>query len=130
MVALSAVLASNALIPSTLPAGLVALFVGGTSGIGEVTLKKFARYTQKPRAYIIGRSQEAADRIIVECKDLNPAGEFIFVKADVSLIRVVDEVCKDIKKREKVINLLFLSTGAPIFDRQGMFGDSIGKAGD
>lgn len=120
MVSLSTVIASNALILTTLPVGLVAIFVGGTSGIGEATLKKFAKHAQKPRVYIIGRSQEAADRILAECKEINPEGEFIFLKVDVSLIRNVDEVCEDLKKKETVINLLFLSQGVPLFDRRGM----------
>lgn len=55
-----------------------------------------------------------------ECKALNPAGEYIFIKADVSLIRVVDEVSKEIKAKEKVINLLFLSAGVSNTDRGSM----------
>ncbi|KUJ06448.1 uncharacterized protein LY89DRAFT_692431 [Mollisia scopiformis] len=117
MVSLSQVQASNALISSIFPKRLVALFVGGTSGIGEVTLKRFAQYTNQPRAYFVGRSQDAAERIVAECKTLNPGGEFIFVKADVSLIRVVDEVCEEIKAKEKVLNLLFMSQGVMSMDR-------------
>ncbi|KAI0442156.1 NAD(P)-binding protein [Xylaria telfairii] len=117
MVSLSSVRSSNALISSTLPSGLVALFVGATSGVGEAALKKFAQYATRPRAYFVGRSQEAADRIVAECEALNPAGRYIFRKADVSLIRVVDEVCEEIKAKEKVINLLFLSCGVPSMDR-------------
>jgi NADP-dependent 3-hydroxy acid dehydrogenase YdfG len=120
MVSLSDVHSSNSLISSTFPPGLVALFVGGTSGIGEITLKKFVKYSRKPRTYFIGRSQDAADRILAECKALNPAGEYIFMRADVSLIRVVDEVCKEIKAKEKILNILFLSAGVPSIDRSGM----------
>ena len=119
MVSLSDVQSSNSQIPSTLPPGLVAVFVGATSGIGEETLKQFAKYTRQPRAYFVGRSQAAADRIIADCKALNALGEYIFIKADVSLIRVVDEVCREIKTREKVIDLLFLSAGEPKLDRSG-----------
>jgi NADP-dependent 3-hydroxy acid dehydrogenase YdfG len=120
MVSLSQVQASNALVSSTFPTRLVALFVGGTSGIGEITLKKFAQYSYQPRVYFVGRSQDAADRIIAECKTLNSGGEFIFLKADVSLIRIVDGVCKDIKAKENVLNLLFLSQGVMSMDRSGM----------
>jgi NADP-dependent 3-hydroxy acid dehydrogenase YdfG len=116
MVSLSHVQLSNSLISSTLPR-LVAVFVGATSGIGEITLKKFAKYSHQPRAYFVGRSQDAADRIIAECKAINPQGEYIFIKADVSLIRVVDKVCEEINKKEKTLNILFLSAGAPILDR-------------
>jgi len=35
--------------------GLVAVFVGGTGGIGESTLKEFFLRTVRPKAYIVGR---------------------------------------------------------------------------
>ncbi|PQE29254.1 short-chain dehydrogenase reductase SDR protein [Rutstroemia sp. NJR-2017a BBW] len=119
MVSLSDVESSNSRIYSTLTP-LVALFVGATSGIGEATLKKFAKYSKQPRAYFIGRSQDAADRIITECKALNPEGEYIFRKADVSLIKIVDEVCEEIKTKEKSLNLLFLSQGVMSMDRSAI----------
>ncbi|KAL8692799.1 MAG: hypothetical protein Q9218_002240 [Villophora microphyllina] len=111
MVALSEIQSSNARIASTLPAGLVAVFVGGTSGIGETALKQFAKHARQPRIYYVGRSQEAADRIAKTCKELNADGQYIFIKADTSLIRNVDVVCQTIKSKEKAVNVLFLSTG-------------------
>ncbi|KAH6715583.1 hypothetical protein BKA61DRAFT_632230 [Leptodontidium sp. MPI-SDFR-AT-0119] len=116
MVSLTDIQASNSQISTALPPGLVAIFVGGTSGIGEITVKKFAKYSRQPRAYIVGRSQSAAERIIAECRILNPEGEYIFIKADVSLMKVVDEVCETIKAKEKFVNLLFLSAGFPSID--------------
>lgn len=114
MVLLDAVRSSNASIASSLPAGLVAVFVGATNGIGETSLKQFAKHTRQPRVYFLGRSQKAGDRIAAECKALNAKGEFHFMKADVSLIRNVDQVCQDIKSKEKSINLLFLTQGSLI----------------
>jgi NAD(P)-dependent dehydrogenase (short-subunit alcohol dehydrogenase family) len=111
MVSLAAVQASNACIPTTLPPGLVAIFIGGTSGIGEYTLKEFARLARQPRIYNIGRSRQASDRIAVECKKLNADAQYTFIQADVSLIRSVDAVCKQIRAQEKVVNILFLSAG-------------------
>ncbi len=67
----------------------------------------------------MGRSRDAADRIVAGCKVLNPKGEYIFIEADVGLIRVVDEVCEQIKAKDKAINILFLSAGAAIMDRRG-----------
>ncbi|KAI9757431.1 MAG: hypothetical protein M4579_003447 [Chaenotheca gracillima] len=115
MVSLTEVQASNARIASALPARLVAVFVGATSGIGETSLKQFAKSAREPRVYFVGRSQEAGDRITAECKALNSSGEYTFIKGDTSLIRVVDDICRDIKSRETSINLLFLSTGTLIF---------------
>ena len=34
---------------------LVAIFVGGTNGIGESTAKEFFKRTTRPKAYIVGR---------------------------------------------------------------------------
>ena len=119
MVTLSSVQSSNSQIASTFPRNLVAVFVGATSGIGEATLKQFAKHSRQPRAYFIGRSQDAGDRILSECRALNSEGEYIFIKADVSLLHAVDTVCEQIKAKEKAINVLFLSAGVAIMDRRG-----------
>jgi NADP-dependent 3-hydroxy acid dehydrogenase YdfG len=116
MVSLKEVRTSNSRITSTLPSKLVAVFVGATSGIGEATLKQFAKHTRQPRIYVVGRSQQSADRITKECQELNPGGEYIFIKVtDISLMHTVDDVCKDILAKEKAINLLFLSCGTMTF---------------
>lgn len=112
MVSLKEAELSNSRITSSLPPNLIAVFVGSTSGIGEYSLKTFAKYANKPRIYFVGRSQESADRIAAEMKSLNADGEYIFIKADVSLIHNVDKVCEEIKSKEKSVNLLFLSPGA------------------
>ncbi|KAL6898646.1 hypothetical protein GGI43DRAFT_428337 [Trichoderma evansii] len=117
MVSLSQVRASNSLISSTFPEKLVAVFVGGTSGIGEETAKSLAKYAKNPRIYIAGRSRDAGDRVLAECKRINPAGQYIFCKSDVSLIRGADELCNEIKKEEKSINILVLSSGVSDFSR-------------
>lgn len=112
MVALNAVQASNSTLATSLPAGMVAVFVGATSGIGEFALKTFAQCTTSPKIYIVGRSQEAADRILPECRELNPGGQYIFIKSDVSLLKNVDDVCQKILAKEPSINLLFQSQGS------------------
>jgi NADP-dependent 3-hydroxy acid dehydrogenase YdfG len=114
MVSLSDVQSSNAQIATVLSRGLVAVFVGATNGIGEYSLKEFARHALKPRVYFVGRSQEAGGRIAKECRELNSEGEFIFIKADVSLLNNVDDVCREIKNKEKTINLLFLTCGSAL----------------
>ena len=121
MASLQAVRSSNSLISSNLRPGLVAVFVGGTSGIGETTLKQFAKQAVRPVCYIVGRSREAAEKIIAECKTSNPDGQYIFIKGDVSLMSGVDRVCEEIMNKESVINLLFLTPMVPDFNRSGMF---------
>lgn len=113
MVSLQQIQASNARI-NTLAPGLVAVFVGGTSGIGEATMKEFAKHAFQPRIYFIGRSEEAAARITIELESLNPGGQYHFIKADISLLRNVDNVCLDIQSRESLINLLFLTSGTAV----------------
>jgi NAD(P)-dependent dehydrogenase (short-subunit alcohol dehydrogenase family) len=115
MVSFSSVQTSNSRVSSILPAHLVAVFVGATSGIGELSLKAFAKDARQPRIYFVGRSQESADRIKAECKALNAEGEYHFIKADTSLIRNVDDVCREIQSKEKSINLLFMSQGTLMF---------------
>ncbi|KFZ19096.1 hypothetical protein V502_03822 [Pseudogymnoascus sp. VKM F-4520 (FW-2644)] len=110
MVGLDLVHASNAQLRELGP-GLVALFVGATSGIGEYTAKAFVKNALSPRVYIVGRSESAAERIINECKDLNKDGKVEFLKADVSELGEVDRVCAEITKKESHINLIVQSQG-------------------
>lgn len=111
MPSLEAIRASNAQAPSILPPGLVAVFAGGTAGIGAASMKEFARCTRQPRVYFIGRSQEKADNLIAELRTINLGGEYIFLQKDLVLLKSVDEVCEEIAKREKVVNLLYMSQG-------------------
>ncbi|KIW04699.1 uncharacterized protein PV09_04433 [Verruconis gallopava] len=111
MVDLKAVHSSNSRIAATFPSGLVAVFVGATSGIGEYTLLEFAKCAPKSRIYFIGRSAEAGARIKAEVDKRNPEGSCLFIKSDVSLIKNVDDVCREIKGKESSINLLFQSQG-------------------
>lgn len=103
--------ASNAKIASNLPAGMVAVFVGGTNGIGEHALKRFAQHTKSPKIYLVGRSKDAANRIIAACEKLNPGGEYIFIQADIGLLQNVCGVCDQILAKEESINLLFQTQG-------------------
>lgn len=107
MVAPELIAVSNA----ALPAHLTAVFVGGTSGIGEYTLKAFARHCLHPKAYFIGRSQSSADRILAELHAINGNGEYLFINSDVSLLKNVDDVCRQIAAKDKHVNILFLTTG-------------------
>lgn len=117
---LAQVQASNATI-SSLPPGLVAVFAGATSGIGEAALKEFVKQAKKPKCYLVGRSEQAANRIIGDCQSLNPEAHVVFMQADVSLIKEVDKLCEKIKSMENAVNILFLSAGAALLGRSSMF---------
>lgn len=80
---------------------LTAVFPGGTSGIGEFTIRTLASYyggtEHVLRVYIVGRNQDAADKLISDCRRTCPHGDFRFVKAlDLSLLRDVDRCCDEV----------------------------------
>ncbi|KAH6857079.1 hypothetical protein B0I37DRAFT_443651 [Chaetomium sp. MPI-CAGE-AT-0009] len=117
MVTLEQMRFSNARIPDSLPPGMVAVFAGGTSGIGEATMKLFAKHAIRPRIYFIGRSERAAARIIGELTAINAGGQYHYMQADLSLLQNVDEICHEIKRHESLINLLFLTSGTMVTGR-------------
>jgi hypothetical protein len=110
MVALDYVQASNDSLASYFGNdNFTAVFPGGTSGIGEITLLEVARKVARPRIYIVGRSETSAARIIDEAKQINKDGYYEFVKADLMLLKNIDDVCDQIKQKEEKINLLFMT---------------------
>ena len=115
MVALSTVRASNTLLKDRVDP-LTAIFAGGTAGIGEEALKAFAVNAKAPNVYLVGRNEEAAKLIIDGCLKSCPEGNFHFLKADLSLLKNVDEVCEEVLRREKKLDLLFMSQGYLTFE--------------
>jgi NADP-dependent 3-hydroxy acid dehydrogenase YdfG len=112
MVNIKDVRASNATLKvAKESSGLVAVFVGATSGIGMGTLKQFAKYATAPKAYILGRSKKAATSLLNEIKSSNPQGTFKFIETEVSLIKNIDLACDEIKSKETKVDILFLSPG-------------------
>ena len=131
MVQIDAVRSSNSLLVKSHP--LVAVFVGGTSGIGEYTVKALATHAKQGqglRLYIVGRNADAAEKTISDCTRLFPEGDFRSVKAgDLALLRDVDLVCAEIMRMEEEsftggparVDLLVLTQAYFSFDaRKGM----------
>jgi len=120
MVSYQDLLPSNALINDE--TGLhVAVFVGGTSGIGKFTIKALVATGLTVKIYLVGRksSQERTQAFITEMHTLNPKAEVTWTEAEVSLLAEVKRVCEFIKSNESRIDLLFLSAGyAPFGTRQ------------
>ena len=90
---------------------LVCVFAGGTSGIGEATLKAFTAKETEFSIYIIGRNESKAAQIIQECGGSDPRRSITFLKTDLTLLRNVDKVCAEIQRRESRLDLLFMSQG-------------------
>jgi NAD(P)-dependent dehydrogenase (short-subunit alcohol dehydrogenase family) len=103
--------------------GLVAVFVGGTSGLGETAARQFAASADRPKIYLLGRNETAAERTIGELSQINPGGTCNFLKVDASLLGNIDAVCEQIGQKEHHINLLVLSQGYLSLDwkRQGKY---------
>jgi NAD(P)-dependent dehydrogenase (short-subunit alcohol dehydrogenase family) len=109
MTPLSAVRAANAAFsPSYIP---VALFFGGTSGIGATTAQAFARYT-KGKAHIIicGRNRAAAESIIASFPE-SPQGRYEFVECDATLMKNVQATTSDLLSKLPKLNFLVESAG-------------------
>ncbi|KAF2691842.1 hypothetical protein K458DRAFT_411545 [Lentithecium fluviatile CBS 122367] len=109
-VSLAQVRSHNSSLKNLAP-GLVAIFVGGTSGISHYTAREFARNTTSSHIYLIGRNEKEAARITQELQTINSSSKVDFIKKDVSLLREVDAACKEIKEKEKKVNLLFMTIG-------------------
>lgn len=104
MVRLSAVRACNSNLVRAQP--LVAVFVGGTSGIGEQTILALSAVHSSEgkglRLYVVGRNADAGRKIISECNRVCPGGQFRFVQAEnLALLQDVDKVCAEIIRIEK-----------------------------
>ncbi|GAB1317705.1 Short chain dehydrogenase/reductase [Madurella fahalii] len=120
MVSYKEILASNALINDA-TALRVAVFVGGTSGIGKFTIKALVATGISVKIYLVGRksSKERTQAFIEELHALNPKAEVIWTEAEVALLADVKRVCEVIKSNESRVDLLFLTAGyAPFGTRQ------------
>lgn len=120
MVHLSKIKESNAQIDEE-TAPRIAVFVGGTSGIGKITLGAVAKLGTHFKAYVVGRkeSKAAFQPFIEELHTANPNASIIWVEGQVTLLSEVKRICDYIKKLETSIDLLFLTTGyVPFFGRE------------
>ncbi|CDO75656.1 hypothetical protein BN946_scf184941.g9 [Trametes cinnabarina] len=111
MPSLAAARAANAAFsPKYFP---IAIFVGGTSGIGRATAEAFARYTKgNAHIIIVGRNEAAANSLISSFpKPTAPDAVHEFVSCDVSLIKNVQATTKSLVARLPKLNFLVLSPG-------------------
>jgi NAD(P)-dependent dehydrogenase (short-subunit alcohol dehydrogenase family) len=108
---------SNARIAS-LPQGLVALFIGATSGIGQSILQHFAQHASAPHIYTVARTAtvDAHETLLESLRKTRPDGAYHLIRADVSLISEVDKVIEQIKQKETKLDLQFLSAGFMSFE--------------
>ncbi|KAG8991775.1 hypothetical protein FRB90_001235 [Tulasnella sp. 427] len=89
-----------------------AMFVGGTSGVGEGTAKAFANAT-KGRAHIliVGRSRARAEEIIASLPKTSES-QYDFIQCDVSVLKNVVTAANEAKSKiSGGLNYLVLSQG-------------------
>ncbi|KAI0155560.1 hypothetical protein BJ166DRAFT_530782 [Pestalotiopsis sp. NC0098] len=120
MVAYDTIQASNRLLNDA-SAPSVSVFVGGTSGIGQLTVRALVATGASMRIYLVGR-QSSAERIgafIQELYTVNPRAEIIWTEGEVSLLADTKRVCQVIQSKESRVDLLFLTAGyAPLGGRK------------
>jgi NAD(P)-dependent dehydrogenase (short-subunit alcohol dehydrogenase family) len=120
MVSYKEIQASNALINDA-TAPRVAVFVGGTSGIGKFTVRALVATGASVRIYLVGRksSEERMHTFIQELLAINPKAEVIWTEGEVALLAETKRVCEAIKSKESRVDLLFLTAGyAPFGTRR------------
>jgi NAD(P)-dependent dehydrogenase (short-subunit alcohol dehydrogenase family) len=101
--------------PATRP---VALFLGGTSGIGQAMAEQLANQTNgRAQIVILGRNQEAADKIIASFPR-TPAGtpaeeesKYSFVKVDATSMAQIRSVAAKLSTELDKVNFIVVTTG-------------------
>ncbi|KAJ7690195.1 hypothetical protein B0H17DRAFT_1011623 [Mycena rosella] len=92
----------------------VAIFAGGTSGIGQAMAEAFARYT-RGRAHIIliGRNADSAGRVIsgFPIPEQEDGWRHEFIACDATRMREIRATCAALRARLSHINFLVLSAG-------------------
>ncbi|KAF9017508.1 NAD(P)-binding protein [Hymenopellis radicata] len=106
--------ANEAFKPSYVP---VAVFVGGTSGIGEAMVKAVASYMGgNVHLVIIGRNRAAAEKTFASlpAPPLGEDGDPVlreFMSCDASLMKNISATCTELGQKVSKINFLVLSAG-------------------
>lgn len=90
----------------------VALFLGGTSGIGRATAQAFARHTKgNAHIIIIGRNRAAAEAAF-KTFPAHTNSKYEFIYCDVGLVRNITEVTRNLLVRLHKVNYMVLTCGA------------------
>jgi NAD(P)-dependent dehydrogenase (short-subunit alcohol dehydrogenase family) len=112
MVSYTEIQASNRLINDA-NAPRVAVFVGGTSGIGKLTVHALVATGASMRIYLVGRksSAERMQAFIEELRTVNDKAEVVWTEGEIALLAESKRVCKIIKSKETRVDLLFLTAG-------------------
>jgi NAD(P)-dependent dehydrogenase (short-subunit alcohol dehydrogenase family) len=113
MSAFKSLCSANVAAAAALKGTPVAVFVGGTSGIGQGMAEAFGRYTEgKAHIVIVGRNKESADSILARIpKPTSAEWSHEFVQCDVTRMKNVQKASQEILARHPKINFLIQSPG-------------------
>jgi NAD(P)-dependent dehydrogenase (short-subunit alcohol dehydrogenase family) len=112
MVAYSEVAAANALINDA-NAPRVSVFLGGTAGIGKLTIEALVATGASVKIYLVGRksSEQRMQAFIQSMHAINPKAQIVWTEGEISLLADTKRVCDEIKRQERHVDLLFLTAG-------------------
>ncbi|KAK1534857.1 uncharacterized protein CCOS01_03609 [Colletotrichum costaricense] len=99
--------------------GLVAVFIGATSGIGKSTLQHLAQHARSPHIYTVARPQTVAshETFLASLRaSTNPDASYTLLPADHALISDIDAAMETVLQRETKVDILFLSAGFIAFE--------------
>ena len=113
MSTIAAVQNANIVSGGALPYRPVAVFVGGTAGIGAGMARAFAQHRKgDAHIIIIGRNRQAAQELIASFpKPAEGEPQHEFVECDVTLMRNVQQTTSELAGRLPKVNFLILSPG-------------------
>ncbi|TDZ61704.1 Oxidoreductase andH [Colletotrichum trifolii] len=112
MVAISQVRESLAqLTEETIPR--TSLFVGGTSGVGKLTLIELVSLNLPVKVYIVGRkaTEPAMRPLLEDLRRKNSKAELIWVEGEISLLSETRRICEIIKQKEEKLDFMCLTAG-------------------
>ncbi|KAJ7162848.1 NAD(P)-binding protein [Mycena filopes] len=90
----------------------VALFLGGTSGIGQAMARRFAQYTKgESHIILLGRNHQAARATISSFGPTRSNGMYEFMECDATLMRNVTTTTTSLLGRIPKLNFLVLTPG-------------------
>lgn len=113
MSSILAIRKSNVAAASALSSRPVAVFVGGTAGIGAGMAKAFAQHRNgDAHIIIVGRNRQAAQDLIASLpKPADGEAQHEFVECDVSLMKNVRTTATELVQRLPKVNYVVLSPG-------------------
>ncbi|VUC31422.1 unnamed protein product [Clonostachys rosea] len=109
-VSISEVKASNSRISKD-TAPRIAVFTGGTDGIGKASLSRLVATKLPIKIYVIGRNGEKHKPFLDQLRASNGEADIIWLEGQVSLLADTKRLCEIIKEREESLDILYTSPG-------------------